>query len=210
MKRPNNRFVLDLELIHTHGRKEKKRRVAWGITGGGDRLAETIHVMTELKKQYEGEVDIRVYLSKAGDQIVRYYRLADDLRSNFSNILVEINSNSPFLAGALQLGEFEFLLIAPASSNTVAKLTTGTADTLLSNSAIMALKAFIPVYLLPTDYREGKIVTKLPDGRNLKLRIRKEDAANVKKLARMEDVHILEKTEEILQVFTKHFKIEKE
>lgn len=186
-------------------RKERKRRVAWGITGAGDRLAETILVMTELKKQYEGEVDIRVYLSKAGDQIVRYYRLVDDLRLNFGDISVEINPNSPFLAGALQLGEFEFLLIAPATSNTIAKLATGISDTLLSNSAIMALKAFIPVYVLPTDYREGLTVTKLPDGRDLKLRIRKEDAANVKKLARMEDIHVLEKTEDIHQVFTKHF-----
>lgn len=186
--------------------RDRKRKVAWGVTGGGDRLAETIHVMIDLKKQYESKVDIRVYLSKAGDQIVKYYRLADDLKSNFGNISVEINSNSPFLAGALELGEFEFLLIAPASSNTVAKISAGIADTLLSNSAIMALKAFTPVYILPTDYMKGMTVTKLPDGRNLKLRIRKEDAANVKKLSRMEDVHILERTEDFHQVFKKYFK----
>ncbi|MFH0897714.1 MAG: archaeoflavoprotein AfpA [Candidatus Bathyarchaeota archaeon] len=186
------------------------KKVVWGVTGGGDKLAETIQVMIDLKKLYASKVDIKVYLSKAGEQVVRSYRLANYLKANFGSILVEINSNSPFLSGALELGEFEFLLIAPASSNTVAKISTGIADTLLSNSAIMALKSFIPVYILPTDYREGLTVTKLPDGRELKLRIRKEDAANVKKLARMDDMHIIVRTEDIHQVFKKYFKLGKD
>jgi len=54
------------------------------------------------------------------------------------------------------------------------------------------------------------IVTKLPDGRDMKLRIRKEDVEHVKKLAGMDDVFILEKPEEIRQVFKKHFKPEED
>ncbi len=79
------------------------------------------------------------------------------------------------------------------------------ADTLLCNAAIMGLKGFVPVYIMPSDYKEGMVVTKLPNGRDLKLRIRKEDVEHVKKLAGMEDVFILEKPEEICQVFRKHF-----
>jgi flavoprotein len=41
----------------------------------------------------------------------------------------------------------------------------------------------------------------------MKLRIRKEDVEHVKKLASMDDVFILEKPEEIHQVFKKHFKL---
>jgi flavoprotein len=37
------------------------------------------------------------------------------------------------------------------------------------------------------------------------LRIRKEDVDNVKKLARMENVSLLERPEDIYQVFKKHF-----
>jgi len=188
-------------------KKEKKKgKVAWGITGSGDRLVETVEIMKEIKKQYQSEVDIRVYLSKAGDQVVKYYRLVDDLKENFERIRVEINPNSPFLAGQLQLGKFEFLLIAPATSNTVAKISMGIADSLLSNAAIMGLKAFVPFYIMPSDYQEGMIVTKLPNGRDMKLRIRKEDVEHAKKLAGMDDVFILEKPEEIHQVFKKHFK----
>lgn len=187
-------------------KEEKRRKVAWGITGSGDRLVETVEIMKEIRKRYQNEVDVIVYLSKAGDQVVKYYRLANDLKENFDRIWVEINLNSPFLAGQLQTGKFEFLLIAPATSNTVAKISMGIADSLLSNAAIMGLKAFVPFYIMPSDYEEGMIITKLPSGRDLKLRIRKEDVEHVKKLANMDDVFILEKPEEIYQVFKKHFK----
>lgn len=186
--------------------KEKIRKVAWGITGSGDRLVETVEIMKRIKKQYQGRVDIIVYLSKAGNLVAKYYRLADRLKENFGTIRVEIDANTPFLAGQLQTGKFEFLLIAPATSNTVAKISTGMADTLLCNAAIMGLKGFVPVYIMPSDYKEGEIITTLPNGRDFKLRIRKEDVEHVKKLATMDDVFILERPEEIFEVFKKHFR----
>jgi archaeoflavoprotein AfpA len=186
-------------------RAEKKRKVAWGITGSGDRLSETIDIMKRLKDQYQHEVDVRVYLSKAGEQVTKWYKLYDRLKQSFERIWVELNSNSPFLAGDLELGKFEFLLIAPATSNTVAKIAAGITDTLLCNSAVMALKAFVPVYVMPSDYKEGTVVTRLPNGKDLKLRVRKEDVENTRKLARMENVSVLEKPEEICDVFKKHF-----
>jgi archaeoflavoprotein AfpA len=188
--------------------EEKKKKVAWGITGSGDRLVETVDTMKKLKKQYKSNVSINVYLSKAGDQVAKYYSVANDLKENFQKVWIEISSNSPFLAGQLELGKFEFLLIAPATSNTVAKISLGIADSLLSNAAIMALKGFVPVYLMPSDYREGITTTKLPDGQTLKLRIRREDAENVEKLATIQDVFILEKPEDITHVFRKHFGLE--
>ncbi len=197
-------MLTEVVQVEKQGRK-KKRKVAWGITGSGDRLVEIVEIMQAIKQQYQDEVDITVYLSKAGDQVVKYYRLANDLKQNFDRIWVEINPNSPFLAGQLQTGKFEFLLIAPATSNTVAKISMGIADSLLCNAAIMSLKGFVPVYIMPSDYEEGVIVTKLPNGRDLKLRIRKEDVMHVKKLAGMDDVFILEQPEEIHQVFKKHF-----
>jgi archaeoflavoprotein AfpA len=187
-------------------RPEKKRKVAWGITGSGDRLPETINTMIEIKKQYQNDVDVRVYLSKAGEQVVKWYKLHEQLKQNFEKVWVELNSNSPFLAGDLELGKSEFLLIAPATSNTVAKIAVGITDTLLCNSAIMALKAFVPVYIMPSDYNEGTVVTRLPDGKDLKLRVRKEDAENARKLSRMENVFVLEKPEDICEVFKKHFR----
>ncbi|HDQ07048.1 MAG TPA: archaeoflavoprotein AfpA [Candidatus Bathyarchaeota archaeon] len=186
--------------------QKKKKRVAWGITGSGDRLVETIKVMKEINQQYQDDVRITVYLSKAGNQVLGFYGLNKDLKENFDTIRVEANANVPTLAVQLQSGKIEFLLIAPTTSNTVAKIATGIADSLLSNSTIMSLKSFVPVYILPCDYKEGVTVTQLPDGTEMKIQVRKEDVENTKKLAPMGGLFILEKPEEIHQVFQKHFK----
>jgi flavoprotein len=105
----------------------------------------------------------------------------------------------------MQMRKFEFLLIAPASSNTTAKIALGIGDTLLTNAANMSLKAFVPIYVVPTDFEEKTVYTKLPNGKDMKLRIRKEDAENVRKLERMEDVHVLSGPQKIREVFKEWF-----
>jgi archaeoflavoprotein AfpA len=193
-------------IVMSESVKVKKRKVAWGITGGGDKIAEILEVMKDLKKQSEDEVEIDVYLSKAADTMLKFYRLEDDLKKNFSKVTVEVNANSPFLAGALQSGKYEFLLIAPASSNTVAKIANSIGDTLLTNAAIMSLKAFRPVYVVPTDYRESVVYTKLPNGKEMKLRVRKEEADQVRKLEAMEDMHVLESIQKMKETFLEWLK----
>jgi archaeoflavoprotein AfpA len=186
--------------------QKKKKRVAWGITGSGDRLREVVETMKQSGKQYKDDVRITVYLSNAGNQVVHFYKLIEELKENFDKVRVEINANVPTLAVQLQSGKLEFLLIAPATGNTVAKIATGIADTLLTNSAIMAMKAFRPVYVMPCDYKEGVTVTQLPDGGEMKIRVRKEDVENAKKVSAMDGIHVLETPEEIKAVFQKHFK----
>jgi archaeoflavoprotein AfpA len=183
-----------------------KRRIAWGITGSGDRITETVRTMIDLQKQYDDVADVRVFVSKAGEQVIKYYKLFNDLEKNFDKVWVEINANSPFLAGQLQLKRYDFLLLAPTTSNTVAKISLGLADSLLSNAAIMSQKAFVPTYIMPCDYMPGVITTILPDGSEMKLRIRKEDAEHVDRLRRMEDVFVIERPDQIAAIFEKHFK----
>jgi archaeoflavoprotein AfpA len=186
--------------------KKKVKRIAWGITGSGDRLIEVIEIMKQLKKQYQDDVRITVYLSKAGYQVVNFYNLANDLKKSFENVRVEVNSNIPTLAVQLQSGKIEFLLIAPTTANTVAKIVAGITDTLLTNATIMSLKSFVPIYVVPCDYKEGTAVTQLPDRSKMKLRVRKEDVERTKKLAAMDGIYVLEQPEEIRGVFQKHFK----
>lgn len=186
--------------------KVKKRKVAWGISGAGDKIAEILDVMKDLKKQSEDVVEIEVFLSKAADTVLKFYRLEDELKRSFSKVTVELNSNSPFLAAWLQMHKYEFLLIAPATSNTVAKIANGIGDTLITNSAIMSLKAYVPVYILPTDYRESTVYTKLPNGKEMKLRVRKEEADQVRKLESMEDVHVFENPEKMREGFLEWLK----
>jgi archaeoflavoprotein AfpA len=185
--------------------KVKKRKVAWGITGAGDKIAEFIAVMNEIQKEYADTVEIQVFVSKAADLVLKYYRLEDDLKQGFSNVRVELNSNAPFLAAWMQMRKYEFLLIAPATSNTVAKIANGIGDTMLTNATIMSLKAFAPVFIAPTDYKEGTVYTKLPNGKEMKLRVRKEEVEQVKKIARMDGVFVVEGPQNVREVFKKWF-----
>lgn len=184
----------------------KKSKVAWGITGAGDKIAEYIEAMKTIKKEYEDTVEIQVFLSKAAETVLKFYKLEDDLKQNFAKVTVEVNSNTPFLAAWMQMRRYEFLLIAPATSNTVAKIANSIGDTLLTNAAIMSLKAFVPVYIAPTDYEVGSVSTKLPNGKEMKLRVRKEEVEQVRKLQQMEDVYVLENPQKIHAVFKKWFK----
>lgn len=184
---------------------EKRKIVAWGITGAGDKIVETLDVMKKINAKYQDQVDIEVYISKAGNQVVKYYGISNELENNFENIWVEINANSPFLAGQIQLGKYEFLLIAPTTSNTVSKISMRMGDTLISNAAIMGQKADVPIYILPSDYEEGITITKLPDGKDLKITIRKEDVEYVQKLAKMHNTFILKNPNNINKLFTEHF-----
>ncbi|HTX60827.1 MAG TPA: archaeoflavoprotein AfpA [Methanobacterium sp.] len=182
-----------------------RKKIAWGITGAGDKVEKIVQVMMDLKRKYENLVDIEVFISKAGDQVIKYYEISHEIESVFNNIWVEINANSPFLAGNIQLGKYEFMLIAPGTSNTVAKIALRMGDTLISNAAIMGQKADVPLYILPADYEEGVIITKLPDGKDLKLTIRPEDVEHVKKLAKMDNTYILKDANDLVSVFKQHF-----
>lgn len=182
-----------------------KPKIAWGITGAGDKIEETVQVMMELKDKYEEQIDIEVFVSKAGDQVIKYYEISHEIETRFDKVWVEINANSPFLAGNIQLGKYKFMLVAPGTSNTVAKIALRMGDTLISNAAIMGQKADIPLYILPADYEEGIIITKLPDGKDLKLTIREEDVEHVRKLAKMNKTYILKDSNDLKSLFKEQF-----
>ena len=181
------------------------KKIAWGITGAGDQLNETLNLMIGLTKKFGTELEIDVYLSKAGKQVAEYYQIEDILSKYFSKINIERDANKPFLAGKLQTGIYELLIIAPATSNTVAKIRHGIADTMLTNGALQALKAYVPVYIMPTDYEAGETVTDLPNGKKLKLRVRKEDAENVEKIRDMDGIHPFKRPDFINEMMKKHF-----
>ena len=181
-----------------------KSRIAWGITGSGEKILETVEVMRKMKEMYIDQFDIWVYISKAGDQVLKYYNLSNTLETVFDKTWTEINANAPFLAGQIQLKKFKFLLIAPTTSNTVAKISLRIADTLLTNAAIMGQKTSTPIYIMPTDFREGIVTTKLPNGNALDIKVTKEDADHVRNLEDMDNTYVFENPEEIPGIFEKH------
>jgi len=178
-------------------------KIAWGLTGSGDKFRETYMVMRSLKDQYGDKLKIHVYLSKAGETVAKYYRLTEELKG-FDKHYVEQGPNTPFLSGMLQTGRYDLLLIAPATSNSVAKIVVGVSDTLITNAAVQGVKGFVEVYIMPVDFREGIVETIIPSGKTIKLRVRKEDADNVRRLEKMEGFHVFENPDTIPEILKKN------
>jgi len=164
-------------------------KIAWGITGCGDYLTESVDIMITLQKKYGLDVDI--ILSKAGEMVVTWYKLWDTIKQNFDKMFIESTANTPFLIGPLQLGKYDFLLVCPATANTTAKIAHGIADSLITNCVAQAIKAGIHVYIFPADQKPGKIETVLPNKKKITLHMRDVDVENAERLKRMKGLTVL-------------------
>lgn len=170
-------------------------RIAWGITGCGDKIEEIAALMIELKKKHGLTVDI--YTSKSAKLVLKWYKLWSKLEEEFYDIRVEVDANSPFLVGKLQTGHYDMFLVAPVTANTTAKIAYGIGDTLLSNAVAQGAKTRMPIYIYPPDNKPGELVTILPGGKKMTLYIRDVDVENVNKIRKMEGITVLESVQDI-------------
>ncbi len=168
---------------------KKIKRIAWAITGSGDQMIETYNTMVDLKKRTG--VETMVFLSKEGETVMKWYHLWDKIQRDFPNFKTDAGPNSPFIAGPLQMGYYDFLLVAPATANTVAKIVHGIADTLVTNAVSQTAKGSTPIYILPVDQKRGTVKTSAPTGRTFELTMREIDVTNSEKLAQMENITLL-------------------
>ena len=173
-------------------------RIIWGITGSGDRIGEILETMIHLRK-LDG-LKVSVVVSKAGEQVLRWYNLLERLNKSFDKVLIETNANMPFIAGPLQIGKYDLLVVAPLTGNSAAKIAHGIADTLITNAVAQALKGHTPVYVYPVDQSEGPIETESPDGIKFIVHPRTIDLENVNRLRNMEFVTVLSKPSEIVDL----------
>jgi archaeoflavoprotein AfpA len=179
-------------------------KIAWGITGCGDKIEEIAHMMVDLKKQYDLNVDI--YISKNAKLVLKWYKLWQMLEDEFYDIRVEVDANSPFLVGKLQTGHYDMFLVAPVTANSTAKIAQGISDTLLTNAVSQAAKARVPIYLYPPDNKPGELETILPGGKKLTLYIRDVDVENVNKIRKMDSITVLDNVSDIKKIIEEYIK----
>ncbi len=130
-------------------------RIAWCITGSGHLLEETV-------KAFERAENVSVFLSRAGEEVLRVYGLNEDVEAIGKRVCRESRMGSSFpVIGEFMLKQFGLVVVAPATANTVAKIRFGIADSLVSGIVGQALKADAKVAILPTDAQEFT-ETKLP------------------------------------------------
>lgn len=175
------------------------KRIAWGITGSGDQMIETYSILVDIKSRTN--VETMVFLSKEGETVMKWYHLWDKIQNDFPNFKVDAGPNSPFIAGPLQMGYYDFLLIAPATANTVAKIVYGIADTLVTNAVSQTGKGQTPIFILPVDQKRGSVKTSAPSGKAFELNMREVDVQNSEKLAQMENITVLKSPYEIYDIF---------
>lgn len=176
----------------------KKVRIAWGITGAGDYLSESLSIMKKISEDFD--VEVTVLLSKSGEMVVKWYRLWDELQASFAKVKVEKGPNVPFVAGPLQVGYYRLFFVSPATANTVAKITYGIADTLITNCVAQAIKGGTPVYIYPVDQELGSRETQIPNGDVITIYTRRVDVENVERLRAMEGITVLKHPFEIEQI----------
>ncbi len=141
-------------------------RLAWGITGAGHFMRESLNVFLQLKEEFE--LIVTVFLSRAGEEVARMYGVLRDLEKvapggYYQEVVLERLEGASFpKAGRFASGKYRALVVSPATSNTVAKMALGVCDTLITTAFAQALKSGVPVYVVPTDYAEGEVETTLP------------------------------------------------
>ena len=175
-------------------------KVAWAITGAGDFLADSFAVMKQATDQFD--LNLMVFLSKAGLQVVKWYKLLTELEALDPKYRVEKDANTPFLVGPLQRRKYHIIVAMPLTANSTAKLAHGIADTLVTNAIAQAQKTGVPVYVYPVDQKPGSVTTVLPSGEKLVLTNRQVDLDNVARLHKMEGFHILKHPKDFLAVLS--------
>jgi dihydromethanopterin reductase (acceptor) len=168
----------------------KEQRIAWAITGAGHLLAEC----AERLLCYE---HVDVFLSHAAEEVTRMYHLQDRLLQPGVRIRRETMASSPAVAGFAN-GIYRVLVVAPATSNSVAKFVYGISDSLVSNLFAQAGKSRVPIVVLPTDVAP-EVDSPGPRGDLIKVYPRPIDLENTDQLRRFPGVTVVDDMAEMTQ-----------
>ena len=168
----------------------KVQRIAWAITGAGHNLNECAGLIFRRK-------GVDVFLSKAAEEVVRIYSLEDSLKVPDVRIYRETLASSPLVVRLFR-GDYRLLVVAPATSNSVAKFVCGISDSLVSNMFAQAGKSRVPIIVMPTDLAPDMDSTG-PHGEPVKVYPRPIDLENTAKLRTFAGVTVVGSVEEMEQ-----------
>lgn len=128
-------------------------RFAWAITGSGHDLMESLALAGRLPS-------VDLFLSAAAEEVLPMYGLTlAALRERFR--LFRDKTCSAVPVGTLYEEHYHTVVVAPATSNTVAKCALGISDTLPTNMFAQAGKLGIPSLVFACD-TQPVVVTRAP------------------------------------------------
>jgi dihydromethanopterin reductase (acceptor) len=149
---------------------EISMRIAWGITGAGHLLQESVNVLVELSKEHE----VTVLLSGAGEEVLKMYGLYETVKNitggKYRELVMEDDQRASFpMTGRFSLGTYDLLVVSPTTSNTIGKIVNGIADNLITNAVAQSGKGLVITYIVPVDLESGDLQTVLPSKLELDL-----------------------------------------
>ena len=145
-------------------------KIAFGITGAGHLLSDSVELLEQLMTKH----DVTVLLSAAGEEVLKMYGLykrIESITGGYYNELVKEKDQefSYPLTGRFSLGKYDLLIVSPATSNTIGKIVTGIADTLITNAVAQSGKGGVKTCIIPVDLESGDVETVLPSKLELDL-----------------------------------------
>ena len=164
--------------------KVKTPRWGWALTGSGHFFKGCLRMIGELD-----EVDL--FVSRAAGEVVRMYRQEFKLPRNARIFRDTTASAAP--VGLFYYGVYHTLILAPATSNTVAKCVFGISDTLVTNVFAQAGKCRVPAIVFACD-TAPELETEAPKGM-VKVYPRDIDLQNTARLKSFDETRVVESLE---------------
>lgn len=155
-------------------------RWAWAVTGSGHHFTESLDLLRKLE-------NVDLFVSRAADEVVRMYKTRLDLPEG-TNIFRD-NTASAAPVARFYHGIYHTLVVAPATSNTVAKAVLGISDNLATNVFAQAGKCRVPAIVFACD-SAPEMDTPAPEGM-VKVYPRVIDLENTRKLGDFERTEVV-------------------
>lgn len=159
-----------------------QQRLAWAITGSGHYLRESLAILATLE-----QVDI--FLSKAAAEIIKQYGFQAQLDATGHRIYQDKTASSVPVEMFYE-GKYHTLVIAPATSNTIAKMAFGFSDSLVTNLFAQAGKTRVHSIVFACD-TAPEVESEAPRDNMVKVYPRQIDLDNVAKLEKFESTQVV-------------------
>ena len=157
--------------------KVKTPRWAWALTGGGHFFKECLRMLRELD-------DVDPFVSKTASKILRMDRQE-----------FKLPPATRLFRDTTASAAYHTLILAPATSNTVAKCVVGISDTLVTNVFAQAGKCRLPAIVFACD-TAPELETEAPKGM-VKVYPREIDLKNTERLKSLESAVVVESLEDL-------------
>tara|TARA_B100000749_G_C18178870_1_gene363005 strand:+ start:72 stop:608 length:537 start_codon:yes stop_codon:yes gene_type:complete len=172
---------------------KNNKKLGWVITGSGHFFEECLDIMVDL-----GEFDL--FVSKAADEVIRMYKKKNANFPKKTRIFRDTTASSAPV-GFFYKNIYHTLVVAPATSNSIAKFVAGISDNLATNIFAQAGKCKVPCIVLACDTKPEHD-TKAPS-KMVKVYPRKIDLQNTEKLKSFELTTVISSVSDLKKILNK-------